>query len=342
MEKQRLWTAVEERDLKTLQKVIEQLTDVDEMKCRNIVNYRYNAGWTLLHKAASSGLLKIVKILVENGAVVNSKDGGGSTALHMAASSSPCSLEIVQYLVEKGAEINERNAYQGTPLHWAARKGLRDIVQYLVGRGAEVNGKDEEGRTALILAVCSRSLEVVQHLVENGAELNGKNGLESTALHYAVSTSSLEIIKYLVEKGAEVNGKDNWGDTALHKASDRGEDLIVEYLLQNGAVECINDIRVGQSNVFNHTPLTAACSKGHLSVVLSLIKFGVDVRKPDGQNKTPLEWSTECGYHDIKSILEGRSDKHRIKLWKLSKMPTEKITKVRKVTMETTCHQVTV
>ena len=57
---------------------------------------------TPLHKAVCGGHIDIVRLLVENGAEVNARDGNDETPLHKAAERGY--IEVVRLLVENGAE----------------------------------------------------------------------------------------------------------------------------------------------------------------------------------------------------------------------------------------------
>ena len=58
------------------------------------VNGKNASGGTVLHFAATSGRLEVVKCLVGKGADVNGKDINGRTVLHVAVKT--CKLDIVK------------------------------------------------------------------------------------------------------------------------------------------------------------------------------------------------------------------------------------------------------
>lgn len=81
--------------------------------------------------ASSRGDLEAVKYLVENGADINAKNGGGETALIVASD-----LEVVKYLVEHGANVNAKNKNGNTPLILAPYGG-EEIRKILLEAGAK-------------------------------------------------------------------------------------------------------------------------------------------------------------------------------------------------------------
>ncbi|KKO96409.1 ankyrin repeat domain-containing protein, partial [Trichoderma harzianum] len=80
--------------------------------------------------ASHYGHRAVVKLLVEKGADIDAKDGGGRTPLLWATYNGH--KAIVELLVEKGADIEAKDNYGRTPLSWAAYNGHKAIVELLV------------------------------------------------------------------------------------------------------------------------------------------------------------------------------------------------------------------
>ena len=68
------------------------------------------------------------------------------TPLHIATKNG--FLNIIKLLVENGAIIDATNRKEQTPLHWAVHNGYSDIINYLLAHGADINAKENEGDSA--------------------------------------------------------------------------------------------------------------------------------------------------------------------------------------------------
>ena len=162
--------------------------------------------------------LDMIKILVENGADVNSKNKLGKTALFEAVFGYSESIpEIIEYLVDKGADVNVKDNSGNTLLTDAVEHGMPyDVVKMLINYGIDVNEKNKQGYSALRIAVFwNAKPEVLRALIANGANINERDENGKTILMGACEHSHLDTIRFLVKNGADVSATDNKGDTAL-------------------------------------------------------------------------------------------------------------------------------
>uniref|UniRef100_A0A8H7K8A6 Uncharacterized protein n=1 Tax=Bionectria ochroleuca TaxID=29856 RepID=A0A8H7K8A6_BIOOC len=97
----------------------------------------------------------------------------GQTPLFIAAHKNH--KKVVELLLDAGAEIDTPNNAGLTPLNAAADRGNRRIVKLLCRRGANVNLKSNNGRSVLYSAVRNGHFETAEFLISEGVDLNSQN-----------------------------------------------------------------------------------------------------------------------------------------------------------------------
>ena len=193
-------------------------------------------GDTILHVAASEGLLDVMKYLINahhyNLMATNNK---GLTVLHYAVKH----IDVVKYL------INECNCdimitdKDGVPvLHYVASKGLLDVLKCMVmninGHIMDEQYHDTKGRTVLHCAV--KHIDVVQYLInECHCDIMNPDKYGNTILHVAASKGLLDVMKYLINTHHYPMTTNNSGQTGAVKHIG-----VVKYLIN----ECNCDIMI--------------------------------------------------------------------------------------------------
>ena len=101
-----------------------------------------------LEVAVAGGCPEVVTLLIDKGAQVNSRGAEYSaTLLHQAAGLGH--EQIVRSLVNAGIDVNSKDGGGNTALMWAAEAGQLHAVNALLELGARVNERDYSGRTAV-------------------------------------------------------------------------------------------------------------------------------------------------------------------------------------------------
>ena len=153
----------------------------------NDINAPCNEEECPLHTAAYFGDIEIVKILLDNGAIVDTNNT--YTPLHIAANRG--FPTIVNMLLDRNANIEAVDEDGNTPLHWAAMLGSPEGITILINRGANINATNYDGKTALHFAACNGGSKAVEILMNSGANIEAICNKGKTALHYAVDNNSM-------------------------------------------------------------------------------------------------------------------------------------------------------
>ncbi len=120
-------------------------------------------GQTPFLRAALSGDLSVMTLLLEKGADPNIPTYAGTTALMAAAGINwavgqtftedlATQFEAVKLCLEKGADVNAANSMGLTAVFGAANRGADEILSFLVEHGARLDVKDKQGRTPMVWA----------------------------------------------------------------------------------------------------------------------------------------------------------------------------------------------
>jgi uncharacterized protein len=120
-------------------------------------------GQTPFVRAALSGDIEVMRLLLASGADPNIATTQGTTALMAAAGinwipgqtyshSEADYVAAVKLCLERGADVNESNSLGFTAMHGAANRGWESVIQILADHGARLDVKDKEGRTPMTFA----------------------------------------------------------------------------------------------------------------------------------------------------------------------------------------------
>lgn len=137
-----------------------------------------NSNWTPLMTAAwtmgssrregKKDFLTIIKLLLANGAKVNTRDRVGQTALSLAAAVG--NVATLKVLLRAGAYIHTRDKRGNGALIGAIQHHNTDTIEFLLEQGINVNARNKEGTTVLAYAKECEADEIVQLLVKHGAK----------------------------------------------------------------------------------------------------------------------------------------------------------------------------
>ena len=106
------------------------------------VDSRNGSGWTATHIAAKKGNVKLIRILAQAQADVDIPDDNGMTPLLVAAAEG-CGMELLE-LLRCGANINAQNRYGQNAKTLAQVHGHEDVVKLLEDIESAQKSEEEE------------------------------------------------------------------------------------------------------------------------------------------------------------------------------------------------------
>lgn len=102
--------------------------------------------------------------------------------------------ECIKLLLEAGADINSRDRYGWTPLHWMSKACRISSASVLLDAGADIDSVTYEGITPLMLASCLESgcNHMVMFLIQEGANVDLKSNDGKTASELSFTSERFE------------------------------------------------------------------------------------------------------------------------------------------------------
>lgn len=126
-----------------------------------------HSAYRSIHQDATNGdVARTLDDIRQDPSVLNLPNDTGRTPLHLAAAN--CRIDEVKLLLDKGAVIESKSRDLATPLHLAAQEGCKDVVDLLLTKGAELNPRDKDQRTPLDRAERYKQAAIVQLLLQKG------------------------------------------------------------------------------------------------------------------------------------------------------------------------------
>lgn len=215
-----------------------------------------------LYKAACSGQLEVVRLLLDNGAMVNelhNYEGAyedkmvcqQQTTLHGVVQNGH--VEVVEELIKRGADLNMKYKYELndyydwgctdtpsviplTPIHLALSKGHFEVARLLINEGAEIETGDKEKHCkSLYFALKHNNVNMARFLV---ARWPYCSEAYLRILGLAAYRGNFKFAKLMLQKLKKVAKYNNILDLSapIHVAVIGGHLKIIKLLVKNAAV----------------------------------------------------------------------------------------------------------
>lgn len=319
---------------KIMEKVI---TNINKGVLNRLVN-----GKNALIIASGNSYIDTVKVLLTNGADVNSSDNDGWTSLMYAANNGD--IELAKVLIENKANVNAVSYEEKTPILYAMNSPIEssrnDMIKLLIENKANINIEDSNGLSPLTIAVMNNDVELTKLLIANKANLSIVTKDGESLIEYAINNDNVDLLQVLVEAGADINyagissytplmiaaksgaenitrilltqkadlnAVDKYGDTALHIASEYSNLPIVRMLLEKKP-----NLNIQNQN--GDTPLHKAVNSGSVDIVSELVLSGADVMVRNNIGKYPIDIARDNNNSAIFEILREAEEKQNSSL----------------------------
>ncbi|KAK4175080.1 ankyrin repeat-containing domain protein, partial [Triangularia setosa] len=170
---------------------------------------------------AETGMFTM-KLLIQHGASVHSRDDAGKNVLEYA-SSCPGGSEVVELLLQKGTDPNSTflTRFCSTNHQLGTMAACLDHTEFLLGNGAAVNHLNNNSRTLLSYAMEYGELDLARVLVKCGADVNTVNesgqpsALAKVVSNFDPPTKTIERVRLFIRHSAIINHKDDKCQTPM-------------------------------------------------------------------------------------------------------------------------------
>ena len=262
-------------------------------------------GESPLFSAVKGGSISCIELLIDNGAVVNSRnslarDFMGNTTLHAAVRwdrDEDPRLDVARTLISLGVDIDAQNQKGQTALGEACQSTAPKfaIAKLLIEKGANVNSADSTGRSILTDSIRGNNEQIVQMLLSKGANPNIQDSAGRNAYHEAAKQAaslfndptaevkrkqSMDIIRMVRDAGANPLARDRAGNTPFSLVLGTNDDVLIQTVLGS-------DLTIVDSN--GNTPIHIAVErKVPARTLLMLLDAGYPVSQRNGDGVTAL------------------------------------------------------
>jgi len=288
-------------DLAQIKKIIrENNFDIEK------INSSRDYNW--LMAACKAGNLEMVVYFISMGIDINAENtviyhdmDGFFTALYYAIESN--SYKIIKLLLDKGAVIKsvwDNYIWGSCPeLAAAVKNGNIKIVKLLMKSGADIQ-KEDTGPRLVSAALDLKKLDMALFLKNSNALKNAEKYDLNVIMVRAASLGSIDLVSTCLDMGADIrederlhSGEDEESATTLGAASAYGQLKLVKYLVENNIIT--------DKKMYQDDGVLPAAKNGHLEIIKYLVGRGA--KTDHYMRQAPLMAAVRHKNHDIITYL---------------------------------------
>ncbi len=253
--------------------------------------------------AVMSANKQLTHLLLERGALADTPNGNGNTALMQATYQGLPDIALL--LLEKGANINAKNNEGWTPLMTAAMAEYTNTQSQTLSPDSNQQWIQHQQQQRILQLKIQERHNITQFLLNNGANIDARDNQGRTALMYAcwhwsadglIGYSGATHATLLMERGADVYAKDRDGRTPLLYAIQRGHQQTAHRLLEMGAY-------IDACDTDGKTALMIATQTGDYISVRMLLEHGANVHAISAEGSSALDYAQKGGHTLIAELL---------------------------------------
>ena len=148
----------------------------------------------MIFVAIKKGNLRLVKLLVENGASLNIERIKSKKVTPIVFASILGFKDIIDYLIIQNVNLNIGEPFLPTIIKY----NDFDLIKKTIEKGVNIDSTDENGNTPLIIAIKEDvQLKIVKYLINNGANLEKLSGDNENILEISKKLHHNKIFNYL-------------------------------------------------------------------------------------------------------------------------------------------------
>lgn len=184
-----------------------------------------NDPWTVAKQAGNE---RAMIYLIKQGHPINGRRGDYFPPLIDAASLGM--RRLTRLLLDRHADPNITDPSGRTALHWTAILDYADLCAMLIRAGADVAASD--GGAASIHYAANNSTGALKALLETGADLDLRDQQGMSALHWAAQADQPINVAALLVAGANPKALTAVGQTPLDMAQGQAKTVLAHYMAE--------------------------------------------------------------------------------------------------------------